>query len=266
MSKINCSVGVLTNNSVKVIERCLSSLNDFEEVVICDGGSTDQTIEIAKRYNCKIINQENEGLVIEDFSKQRNLMIEASSSEWFLYIDADEVMTENLSKNVEVAINSNSNYQAYKLKYNLCSPDLKTIYYQYPESKQIRLFKINSGIKFIKKMHERVNAVEKNVKIGELDGYWLVPLDEQLSFLAYKKKVDYRMKVLVTSSPRIGIIKLIKKVIIGEVIRMIKIIGRAFLSRIVFMNKRHVPLKYDIYRLYSPLITIFLQLKKFFSL
>lgn len=266
MSKINCSVGVLTNNSSNVIERCLFSLKDFREIIICDGGSTDETLNIARKYGCKIINQDNNGLFIEDFSKQRNLMIDASSCDWFLYIDADEIMTAELANNIKTAIESTVNYNAYRLKYNLCSPDFKNVYYQYPESKQIRLFRIDSGARFIKKIHERIDDTKENLLIGELDGYWLVPLDEQLNFSVYKSKVDYRMKILIDDAKEVNFLKLVKVIIFRELVKVIKIILRLILSRIIFINKKHVPIRYDLYRLYSPVLIIFLHLKKYFSL
>ena len=55
--KINCSIGILTLNCGDTLERCLKSLKDFREIIICDGNSTDNTLEIAKRYGAKIIKQ-----------------------------------------------------------------------------------------------------------------------------------------------------------------------------------------------------------------
>lgn len=55
------SVIMATLNSAAVLENCLKSIREQEypqgliEIVIADGGSTDKTIEIAKKYNSKII-------------------------------------------------------------------------------------------------------------------------------------------------------------------------------------------------------------------
>lgn len=55
------SVVVITRNEEKNIDRCLSSIFEkvrefnIEEVIVVDSASTDKTIEIVKKYPCKII-------------------------------------------------------------------------------------------------------------------------------------------------------------------------------------------------------------------
>lgn len=49
------SVVIHTYNSGKFLERVLKSVRDFDEIVICDMYSTDKTLEIAKKYNCRVI-------------------------------------------------------------------------------------------------------------------------------------------------------------------------------------------------------------------
>jgi len=53
------SIVIRTKNEAKKIERCLKSIKnqsyDNYEIIIVDSGSTDRTIEIAKRFKCQII-------------------------------------------------------------------------------------------------------------------------------------------------------------------------------------------------------------------
>lgn len=56
-NKIPCSVQILIRNNEKTLERALDSVKDFAEIIVFDGNSRDQTLEIAKRYNCKIYRQ-----------------------------------------------------------------------------------------------------------------------------------------------------------------------------------------------------------------
>ena len=49
------SVVIHTYNSEKFLERVLNSVSGFDEIVICDMYSTDKTLEIAKKYNTRII-------------------------------------------------------------------------------------------------------------------------------------------------------------------------------------------------------------------
>jgi len=57
--KIKCSVGILTFNSGDNLEKCLKSLSDFDEIIVCDGGSADSTVEIAKKF--RMYNSETRG-------------------------------------------------------------------------------------------------------------------------------------------------------------------------------------------------------------
>ena len=49
---INATVGILTFNSAKYLDNCLKSVKNFKEILIFDGGSNDNTLNIAKKYNC----------------------------------------------------------------------------------------------------------------------------------------------------------------------------------------------------------------------
>ncbi len=47
---MNISVVMLAKNNEKTIENSLKSLVDFNDVVVYDNGSTDETINIAKKF------------------------------------------------------------------------------------------------------------------------------------------------------------------------------------------------------------------------
>ena len=55
---IHATVGILTFNSAQTLERALESVKDLAEIIICDGGSTDATREIALKYGARIIDQD----------------------------------------------------------------------------------------------------------------------------------------------------------------------------------------------------------------
>ena len=77
----------IVKNEEKNLSKSIESLiKSVDELIIVDTGSTDQTIEIAKSFNAKIINYEWK----DDFSEPRNLAIENAAGEWIIMIDADE--------------------------------------------------------------------------------------------------------------------------------------------------------------------------------
>ena len=57
MEKNKISVVINTYNASLHLEEVLETVKDFDEIVICDMESTDDTREIAKRYGCKIVKE-----------------------------------------------------------------------------------------------------------------------------------------------------------------------------------------------------------------
>ena len=84
------SIVIPTRNEEKIIEQTLSSLKRLtipHEIIISDGHSTDNTLEIAKRYADKIINQDlNRPKTI---AEGRNEGAAASTGEFIVFFDAD---------------------------------------------------------------------------------------------------------------------------------------------------------------------------------
>jgi glycosyltransferase involved in cell wall biosynthesis len=52
--KLPISVFIITKNEEEHIEKTLKSVSLFDEVILVDSGSTDSTLDIAKRYGAKI--------------------------------------------------------------------------------------------------------------------------------------------------------------------------------------------------------------------
>lgn len=85
------TIGIITKNECEKLERCLKSLMPIKEaldceIIVTDTGSTDNTVEISKKYADKVIKFD----WIDDFSAARNTGIEASKGLWFMWIDSDE--------------------------------------------------------------------------------------------------------------------------------------------------------------------------------
>lgn len=89
--KLDISAVIITCNEEKNIRRCLESLTWAGEIVVVDSGSTDATVEIARRYTGRIITHPFEGYV-----GQKNYALDQASGEWVLSVDADEMVTPGL--------------------------------------------------------------------------------------------------------------------------------------------------------------------------
>lgn len=87
MKKI--SVVMIVKNEEAVLARCLDSVKEADEIIICDTGSTDKTIEIAKKYTDKVY---TDFTWCDDFAAARNHAKSKATGDWILSIDADEFL------------------------------------------------------------------------------------------------------------------------------------------------------------------------------
>ena len=85
------SAMILSKNSEKKIEKCLSSLKGWaDEIIIVDGGSTDGTIKIAEAFGARVYLHTFSG----SFAQERNFGTDRASSDWVLQLDSDEIVSE----------------------------------------------------------------------------------------------------------------------------------------------------------------------------
>ncbi len=91
-------VFVLTKDSEKYLDRVLSSLKDFSEVSIYDGGSKDLTLEIAKKYSNVKIHQDP---VWTGFGDQYQKGADSLSTPWVFKLDSDEVLSIELIESLK---------------------------------------------------------------------------------------------------------------------------------------------------------------------
>ncbi len=85
------SLCMIVKNEEKVLKRCLDSLKGlFEEIIIVDTGSTDNTEKIAAEYTDKIYHFE----WIDDFAAARNYAMSLATCDYIYMADADEILDE----------------------------------------------------------------------------------------------------------------------------------------------------------------------------
>jgi len=96
--KTSISAIILTYNEELNLEKCLKSVAGLaSEVFIVDSYSKDKTLEIAKKYSCKIVKHP-----FENQAKQFNWALDnlKIKTEWILRLDADEYLTDELKKEI----------------------------------------------------------------------------------------------------------------------------------------------------------------------
>ncbi|MGC8615602.1 MAG: glycosyltransferase family 2 protein, partial [Desulfurella sp.] len=108
---IGCAI--ITYNEKENLERTLKSVDFCDEIVIVDSYSTDETVDIAKKYTDKIYFNK-----FISYGEQKNFAIERLSTDWILSIDADEVVSPSLKDEILKAI-KNSKFDSYYIKIQL---------------------------------------------------------------------------------------------------------------------------------------------------
>jgi len=94
---------ILTKNEEKNIERCLKSINFCDQIIIIDDYSKDKTVKIVHQVGVgrnRPVYKIYEKKLNNDFANQRNFGLEKTTNDWVLFIDADEVMSEELKKEI----------------------------------------------------------------------------------------------------------------------------------------------------------------------
>ncbi|QQZ08190.1 glycosyltransferase [Heyndrickxia vini] len=95
---ITISLCMMVKNEEEVLARCLDTVKDIvDEINIVDTGSTDKTVEIAKKYTDRVFFFE----WIGNFAAGRNEAFKHATKDYILYLDADDVLLEEDQKKLK---------------------------------------------------------------------------------------------------------------------------------------------------------------------
>lgn len=144
------SVIVTTWNEERNIGRCLDSLHGFGEILLVDSFSTDHTLEIAGRYPVRVLSH-----AYESAAEQKNWALGQVQRDWVLILDADEVLTPELRRELERLAESpacagywirrDSEYLGHAIRH--CG---------WQRDRVLRFFRRDRGAYEVKQVHEEV--------------------------------------------------------------------------------------------------------------
>lgn len=78
---------------------CLDSVRWADEIVVVDSGSDDATVELARKYSQKVYMKPWEG-----YASSKNFGLQQCTSDWVLWLDADERVTKELKEEMQFVI------------------------------------------------------------------------------------------------------------------------------------------------------------------
>ncbi len=114
MIKIPISVILSVKNEALNLPSCLDKLKRFDQIIVVDSGSTDDTVSIAHNMGAEVLQFQWNG----KFPKKRNWALQNATllHEWILFLDADEFVTDEFV--TEVAIKTQDpNYNGYTIQF-----------------------------------------------------------------------------------------------------------------------------------------------------
>ena len=179
--KIKCSVGILTLNSAEGLKDCLPAFKDFDEVIVCDGNSTDNTVEVAKSFGVKVIKQydtdEKNVRCVKDKATVRQRNMDATQNDWYFFMDADDTLTpEAVAEIREIVSDPSPKHLVYRMPTRIFlekDGGIVEIKHEasYP-SYQTRLVHKSVGARFRGQVHDRLHWDAKKYPVGTMKSYY----------------------------------------------------------------------------------------------
>lgn len=102
VGRLPVTVIIPVRNEARNLSRCLQALKEVGEVLVIDSQSTDETVEVARSYEAQVVQFHYQG----GWPKKRQWAMDTLplAHDWILLLDADEVLTRELSQEIYSAI------------------------------------------------------------------------------------------------------------------------------------------------------------------
>jgi glycosyltransferase involved in cell wall biosynthesis len=152
---LDLSVVIIACNEERIIGKMLEAIFPFAaEIILVDSGSTDRTLEIARLHKAQCHHQEWLG-----YAAQKNYALSLATKTWVLSLDADEVVTDSLSKEITTLLSSSQQLcDGYRIPRLLYIADTPLKHGGFYPDYQLRLFRNGQGKLAERKVHESITV------------------------------------------------------------------------------------------------------------
>ncbi|AEV98269.1 glycosyl transferase family 2 [Niastella koreensis GR20-10] len=146
------SAVIITYNEEKMIERTLAQLQWCDEIIVVDSYSTDRTAEICSSKGCKVLFRQFDG-----YGAQKQFAVSQAKNDWVLCVDADEVLTDELVKEITSLTEADKQYSGFAFRMNLVFLGKEFLYGKESGRYFLRLFNRQKGGITADKVHEGIH-------------------------------------------------------------------------------------------------------------
>lgn len=162
-----------------------------DEIVLVDTGSTDRTVEIARRYGAKVVHHPWR----DDFSDARNVSLQHATGDWVLWLDADERLDKGSAEAIRNAIRD-PQFAGYLIEIvNEVGDQQNTSTFVH---RACRLFRRLPVTRFEGRIHEQVvPSLERNgYEVAYLKGVRIRHLGYRQDIVADRRKHERTIRML----------------------------------------------------------------------
>ncbi|MDE6200252.1 MAG: glycosyltransferase [Clostridiales bacterium] len=107
-------LSMIVKNESETLPRVLDGIKDVvDEIVIVDTGSTDNTVDVARRYTDKVYSFD----WVNDFSAARNFALSKVTTDYWIWLDADDVVPTDTAKAIRRLMNKKPTADIVMLPY-----------------------------------------------------------------------------------------------------------------------------------------------------
>ena len=188
---LKISACYIVKNEAENLAKSIKSLkNQVNEIVMVDTGSTDNTVNVARKLGAKVYSFPWQ----DDFSKARNFALSKAKGEWLVLLDADEYFTAKTAGNIRQVIRQAQQSDGLLIQmvnYDVDKAEIQDYFYQ------LRIVRNQQGLHYEGKIHEELKLSDgKSMKFFRIAPEMLEIYHTGYASSVSRQKLERNLKLL----------------------------------------------------------------------